>query len=99
MALFIQVLSGGDREAIKAAVEPAILNCINNEHGISESLLIPQMYGVAYAADPSIANTFVILDIQVSLPGAQSVIRDVVNCAWNEKVVCLRNGGVSYQWY
>ena len=52
---------------------------------------------VVLEKDP--AKDFVILDIQVSEPGASSVVRDRITCSWNEKVTCLNGGGVSYIWY
>ena len=90
---FITVLPGGSQQAIADAVVPAIVDFVD-AIPIGEPLNIPQLYGVAYAADPSIANTFVIIDIQVAVPGASSVVRDIVPCAWNEKVTALRDGGV-----
>ena len=94
---FITVLSGGNREAIEAAVVPAIVDYID-KLGLATPLNIPQLYGVAYASDPSIANTYVITDIQVSALGAGTTVRDIIPCAWNEKVTCIRNGGVSIRW-
>ena len=91
---FITVLAGGDQTVITNAVVPAIVDWIDTL-GLATPLNIPQLYGVAYAADPSIANTFIITDIQVSALGAQSVARDKIDCAWNEKITCIRNGGVS----
>ena len=96
--LFIQLFNDVSRQAVTDAIQAPILDFIN-EHGISETLIIPQLYGVAYAAAPEIAGDFVILDIQVQLMGASSVVRDRVTCAWNEKVTCLNSGGVSYVWY
>ena len=96
--LFIQLFNGLDQDTVKNAIEPAILDFIN-EHRIGETLIIPQIYGIAYAAAPEIASSFVILDIQVSLLGAQSVVRDRITCDWNEKVTCLNSGGIQYLWY
>ena len=91
--LFIRVLEGGDRMAVSDAVIPAVTSCVN-ELGLAVPLNIPQLYGVAYAADPSIANTFIITDIQVAVPGAPTVVRDKVDCAWNEKITAIEDGGV-----
>ena len=82
---FITVLSGGDQTKITNAVKPAILAFVEALR-IGETLNVPQLYGIAYAADPAIANTFVITDIQAAVPGQSSVIRGVVPCAWNEKI-------------
>ncbi len=91
---FITLLSGGDQQAITDAVVPAIVDFVAALQ-IGEPLNIPQLYGVAYAANPAISNTFVVTDIQVSVPGISGVVRTVVPCAWNELVSCIRNGGVS----
>ena len=82
---FITVLAGGDQTKITNAIKPAILQYVNALR-IGETLNVPQLYGIAYAADPAIANTFVITDIQAAVPGQSSVIRGVVPCAWNEKI-------------
>ena len=91
--LFIRVLEGGSQAAVSDAVIPAVTSCVN-ELGLAVPLNIPQLYGVAYAADPSIANTFIITDIQVAVPGAPTVVRDKVDCAWNEKITAIEDGGV-----
>ena len=94
---FITVLEGGDRDAIQNAVVPAIVDFVN-DRGLGNELNIPQLYGVAYASDPAIANTYVIIDIQVVAPGASGVLRDLVTCGWNQKITVVRNGGVSIRW-
>ena len=91
---FVRVLPGGSQDAIRDAVIPAIVEFVNSR-GIGEDLNIPQLYGIAYASDPSIANTYIITDIQVSTLGASSMVRDLVPCAWNEKITTVRNGGVN----
>ena len=91
---YITLLSGGDQDAIRDAVVPAIVDYVDRL-GLGNSLNVPQLYGVAYAADPNIANTFVVTDIQVSVPGTSGVVRDIVPCAWNQKITAVRNGGVS----
>ena len=91
--LFIRVLEGGSQAAVSDVVIPAVTSCVN-ELGLAVPLNIPQLYGVAYAADPSIANTFIITDIQVAVPGAPTVVRDKVDCAWNEKITAIEDGGV-----
>ena len=92
--LFIRVLAGGDQERIRNAVVPAITGYIDSL-GLSAPLNIPQLYGVAYAADPSIADTFIVTDIQVSAMGASAVARDTITCAWNEKITAIEDGGVT----
>ena len=92
--LFVKRLPGCDDAAVEAAVVPAILSYIDSL-GIAAPLNVPQLYGVAYAANPAIAQTFVITDIQVTVWGASSVTRDIVPCAWNEKITALADGGVT----
>ena len=91
---YITLLAGGDQDAIRDAVVPAIVDYVDRL-GLGNSLNVPQLYGVAYAADPAISNTFVVTDIQVSVPGTSGMVRTVVPCAWNEKITAVRNGGVS----
>ena len=91
---YITLLAGGDQQAITDAVAPAITDYVDRL-GLGISLNVPQLYGVAYAADPGIANTFVVTDMQVSVPGTSGVVRTVVPCAWDEKITAVRNGGVS----
>ena len=91
--LFITVLQGGDQETIRNTVIPAVYNYID-QLGIAVPLNIPQLYGVAYIANPEIANTFIVTDIQVSVPGGSSVKRDKVDCAWNEKIIADSECGV-----
>ena len=82
--LYIRVVEGGNQETIQNAVLPAVTEYLDSL-GLTASLNVPQLYGVAYAADPSIAKTFVITDVQATLPGTTGVIRDLVPCAWNGK--------------
>ena len=93
---FITVLAGGDREAIENAVRPAIIEFVSALR-IGEALNVPQLYGIAYSADPAIANTFVITDIQAAVPGQSSVLRGVVPCAWDEKI-SLYPENCSFHW-
>ncbi len=94
---FISVIYGGDQTAIENSVVPAILDYVE-KLGIAEPLNVPRLYGVAYAANPAIANTFVITDIQVTAPGQSSVVRGLLSCGWKEKLTCARNGGVNIHW-
>ena len=91
---YIAVLPGGDQTAISEAVVPAIVEYVNSR-GLGNPLNVPQLYGVAYAANPAISNTFVITDIQVAVPGESSMNRSIVSCGWNEKITVVRNGGVT----
>ncbi|MCR5566753.1 MAG: hypothetical protein K6F61_07855 [Clostridiales bacterium] len=90
---YITLLAGGDQQAITDAVVPAIVDYVD-QIGLGNSLNAPQLYGVVYAANPAISNTFVVTDMQISVPGTSGVVRTVVPCAWNEKITVVRNGGV-----
>ena len=94
---FITVLPGGNQAAIEAAVVPAIRGFLE-KLGIGEALNIPQLYGVIYGAAPALASTFVVTDIQVAEPGGSSVVRSVIQAAWDEIIVAPDTGGVSIRW-
>lgn len=97
IVLFVQLLTGGSQSAVEEAVRPAVLNYVD-QMGIAEPLNVPQLYGVAYASNPAIADTYVIRDIQVSLPGVPGQIRDVVACGWKEKITALEDVGVRVEY-
>ncbi len=92
--LYIRVVEGGNQETIRNAVLPAVTEYLDNL-GLTVPLNVPQLYGVAYAADPAIAKTFVVTDIQVTIPGISGVIRDLVPCAWNEKISAASGTGIT----
>ena len=92
--LYIRVVEGGNQETIQNAVLPAVTEYLDNL-GLAVPLNVPQLYGAAYAADPAIAKTFVVTDIQVTIPGTSGVIRDLVPCAWNEKVSAASGTGIT----
>ena len=87
------MLSGGDQAAIEEAVKPAVFDYVTGLK-LAEPLNIPQLYGIGYAANPAIAQTFIITDIQVSTIGASAMVRDIVECAWNQKISAPANVGV-----
>ena len=91
--LFIRLLEGGDAAAAEAAVKPAVFSYVNGL-GLAEPLNIPRLYGVGYAADPALARTFIITDIQVSAIGAGAMARDIIECAWNQKITAPPEIGV-----
>ena len=95
--VYARLLDGGDQAAVEAAVPYAVADFIN-ELGLGKDLTVPQLYGVAYAADPAVANSFVITDIQVTPVGGGTAVRDVVSCGWSEKITAIRNGGVTIRW-
>ena len=94
---FISVLPGGSQAAIEAAVVPAIRGFVGKLR-IGEALIIPQLYGVIYGADPALASTFVVTDIQVAEPGGSSVVRSRIEANWDEIIVAPNTGGVSIRW-
>lgn len=93
--LFIRVLEGGDRNEIRNALKKPLADYINGL-GLAAPLNVPQLYGAAYNAKPEIAKTFIITDIQAAVSGESSAARDLVPCAWNEKITTMHNGGVIF---
>lgn len=93
--LFIRVLEGGNRDEIRNALKGSVVDYINGL-GLAAPLNIPQLYGAAYNAKPEIAKTFIITDIQAAVSGESSAARDLVPCAWNEKITTMQNGGVIF---
>ena len=92
--LYIRLMEGGDQDTIREKVVPAVTAYMDSL-GLAAPLNVPQLYGTAYAADPAIAKTFVVTDIQVLLPGGSGAIRDVVSCAWNERIAPVTGTGVT----
>ena len=93
--LFIRVLEGGNRDEIRNALKGPVADYINGL-GLAAPLNIPQLYGAAYNAKPEIAKTFIITYIQAAVSGESSAARDLVPCAWNEKITTIQNGGVIF---
>ena len=93
--LFIRVLEGGNRDEIRNARKGPVADYINGL-GLAAPLNVPQLYGEAYNAKPEIAKTFIITDIQAAVSGESSAARDLVPCAWNEKITTIQNGGVIF---
>lgn len=90
--LYIRVLDGGSQEIIQDAVTSAVTEYFNNI-GLAVPLNVPQLYGIAYAAGNG--QQFVVSDVQVSVPGASGVIRDLVPCAWNERIALAPSNGLT----
>ena len=90
--LYIRVLDGGNQETIQEAVTAAVTDYFNNI-GLAVPLNVPQLYGIAYAAGNG--QQFVVSDVQVSVPGASGVIRDLVPCAWNERIALAPSNGLT----
>ena len=96
--LFIDTLEGGDQTAIEESIVPALVAYINSL-GINSTLYVTKLYGVAYASNPAIADTYLIRDIQVSIPGASAITRDSIVSEWNEMPVALNSGDtISITW-
>ena len=91
--VFIRLLEGGTRDTVRDALTLPLAECINGLE-MAAPLNVPQLYGVAYNADPEIARTFVVTDIQIGVSGEINVIRDIVPCAWNRKITTLNDGGI-----
>ncbi len=91
----IRKLAGADETAIEEAVRPAILDFINGLQ-INEDLIVPQLYGVTYAARPEISGTFAVADIQVAAAGASASTRDLVECEWDRKLSATAANGVNF---
>ena len=70
--VFIRLLNGGDQQTIRNALTGPMAEYINSL-GLSTPLNVPQLYGVAYNADPEIAKTFVVTDIQMGVSGSSGI--------------------------
>ena len=92
--LYVRVMDGGDQSVIREKLTSAVAAYMDSLN-LAIPLNVPQLYGTVYAADPEIAKTFVVTDIQVSAPGVSGVIRDIVPCAWNERIAAAPGTGVT----
>ena len=92
--LYIRVLENGDRDRIRDAVVPAVTEYIGSL-GLAAPLNVPQLFGIAYAADPAMAKTFIVTDVQVNTAGTSGVIRDLVPCGWKEKIAVMPGTGIT----
>ena len=54
--------------------------------------------GYLYGADPDLAGTFVVTDIQVAEPGGTPVVRSMIQADWDEIIVAPEPSGVSIRW-
>lgn len=80
---FIRKLAGADEAAITEAIVKGVTDYIW-DLPVGGTLYIPQLYGVMYTANPAIANTFAICDIQACFAGDAAITRDVLRCEWNQ---------------
>ncbi len=92
--LYIRVMESGNRDRIRDAVTAAVAEYIGSL-GLAMPLNVPQLFGVAYAADPAMAKTFIVTDVQVNAAGASGVIRDLVPCGWKEKITPMPGTGIT----
>ena len=81
---------GFDEEAVKQILTDVVTDYITNRQEIGESLVVPSLYGVFYAALGSYAPTLCITDIQVAANTTTS--RERIPLAWNEKLSCAASG-------
>lgn len=80
---YITKLDGADEEKIQAAIIPAVLKYIN-ALPTGGKINLPQLYGVAYASDPSIANTYLITQIGGTFGGTDTWHYNIVmQCPWD----------------
>ena len=82
MAFYVTKQAGADEDLIRNSVSPAVVEYVN-ALPIGSSLPLSRLIGIAYAANPDIAGTYVITSVCASFSGS-SWIYDVVNCPWNE---------------
>ncbi len=80
--LYVTKQPGADESVIENTVAPRLVEYINS---LSYGAVLPltRLIGVAYAANPEIAGTYVITSVMASVDGS-GWIRDVVNCPWNK---------------
>ena len=96
--VFIRIIEEDNRADVEASIREAISDYVNGL-GIGEPLNVPQLYGVAYSANPKIADKYIIRDIQAAVTGAETADRIYIPCAWNERIVVIRNGVLFYYNY
>ncbi|MEE3403772.1 MAG: hypothetical protein VZR73_06790 [Acutalibacteraceae bacterium] len=82
--------TGFDEAAVKAILSPILVDYITNKQEIGESLVVPSIYGVCYAALGEYATTLCITDVQVAANTTTS--RERINLAWNEKLNLVESG-------
>ncbi|QTE74043.1 hypothetical protein JS518_14290 [Clostridiales bacterium FE2010] len=92
--LYIRVLDGGEQNAIQDRVVTAVTDYFNDIN-LATSLNVPLLYGIVYGAVVDLGQTFVVTDVQVSVPGVSGVIRDLVPCAWNERIALAPSNGLT----
>ena len=66
-------------------IRQAVADCLNNFR-IGQSLVVPQLYGISYAAAGKEAATFAITDIRAASPLITGTTRELVPANWNTKL-------------
>ncbi len=93
--VFVRLLEGGDRETVRNALQAPLAEYVNGL-GLAVPLNVPQLYGVAYNAGAEASKTFIVTDIQISVPGETGTVRDLVPCGWNEQITVLPDNVLFY---
>ena len=75
----------GYDSATTDVIRNALEDCLDNFR-IGQSLVVPQLYGVSYAAAGAQASTFAITDIRVASPLISGTTRELVPANWNTKL-------------
>ena len=75
----------GYDSATTNVIGQAIADCLNNFR-IGQSLVVPQLYGISYAAAGAEAATFAITDIRAASPLITGTTRELVPANWNSKL-------------
>lgn len=91
----VRRLPGCDDIAVTNAIKSLVTSFINEKLMIGKSLIIPQLYGVAYGVGSELFQTFAISDIYANLQGESTYTRDEITCPWDAKISTLANGGVT----
>ena len=86
VSIVLKKLPGYNEQAMSAAIPEAIAAYISTL-GIGEKLVVPVLYGIAYAADPSETPTFTVLSIRVSAASQSSA--EVITPAFSQRIRCL----------
>ncbi len=79
--LSLRAYAGFDAAAVTALLKNRLLQYVEQELDIGESINVPRLYGMLYQAAGDYAPTFALTDLSVSSGGAQE--REKLTCAWN----------------
>lgn len=85
VTVVLKKLPGYNEPAMAEAIPKAIAAYICTL-GIGERLVVPVLYGIAYAADPSETPTFTVLSVRVS--AASQTSAEVIVPAFSERIRC-----------